>query len=75
MGLHVFFGFPETKGKRLEEVGQMWEENIPAWRSASWTPTIPIDPDSELARKLSVEHKETGSQSDEKVHDVETHSA
>ncbi|KAG5421961.1 HGT1 [Candida metapsilosis] len=58
MGLHVFFGFPETKGKRLEEVGQMWDENVPAWRSASWTPTIPIAPDSELARKLSLEHNE-----------------
>ncbi|KAI5969106.1 hypothetical protein CANMA_001859 [Candida margitis] len=58
MAIHVYLGFPETKGKRLEEVGQMWDEKVPAWRSASWTPMIPIDPDSELARKLSVEHVE-----------------
>ncbi|CAK9683255.1 unnamed protein product [Candida parapsilosis] len=58
MAIHVYLGFPETKGKRLEEVGQMWDEKVPAWRSASWTPTIPIDPDSELARKLSIDHVE-----------------
>ncbi|KGR15347.1 high-affinity glucose transporter [Candida albicans P57072] len=58
MGTHVYFGFPETKGKRLEEIGQMWEENVPAWRSRSWQPTIPIASDAELARKMEVEHQE-----------------
>ncbi|ODV79487.1 high-affinity glucose transporter [Suhomyces tanzawaensis NRRL Y-17324] len=58
MGIHVFFGFPETKGKRLEEIGQMWEEGIPAWRSASWEPTVPILSDADLARKMNVEHAE-----------------
>ena len=58
MGTHVYFGFPETKGKRLEEIGQMWEENVPAWRSRSWQPTIPIASDAELARKMEVEHEE-----------------
>lgn len=58
MAIHVYLGFPETKGKRLEEVGQMWDEHVPAWRSASWTPTIPFTGDSELVRKLSVDHVE-----------------
>ena len=58
MAIHVFFGFPETRGKRLEEIGQMWEEKVPAWRSASWQPTVPLVSDAELARKLSVEHNE-----------------
>ena len=60
MAIHVFFGFPETKGKRLEEIGQMWEEHVPAWRSASWEPTVPILSDVELAKKMDVEHKESG---------------
>ncbi|KAI5955659.1 hypothetical protein KGF54_001161 [Candida jiufengensis] len=60
MAIHVFFGFPETRGKRLEEIGQMWDEKVPAWRSGSWQPTIPLASDAELARKMSVEHKEEG---------------
>ena len=58
MATHVYFGFPETKGKRLEEIGQMWEERVPAWRSRSWQPTVPIASDAELARKMEVEHEE-----------------
>ncbi|CAK9438541.1 uncharacterized protein LODBEIA_P27650 [Lodderomyces beijingensis] len=60
MLIHVYVGFPETRGKRLEEIGQMWDENVPAWRSASWQPTVPLASDAELARKMSVEHKENG---------------
>lgn len=58
MFVHVFFFFPETKGKRLEEIAQIWEEGVPAWKSASWTPLIPLATDAELRGKLSVEHQE-----------------
>lgn len=58
MFFHVLFFFPETKGKRLEEIGQMWDEGIPAWRSDSWEPTIPILSDAKLVEKLSFEHRE-----------------
>lgn len=58
MAIHVFFGFPETKGKRLEEIGQMWEENVLPWKSASWKPTIPIVSDQKLADKMAVHHDE-----------------
>ena len=57
-GYPCLLWIPETKGKRLEEIGQMWEENVPAWRSRSWQPTIPIASDAELARKMEVEHQE-----------------
>ena len=58
MSLHVYFGFPETRNKRLEEIGQMWAERVPAWKSATWQPTIPIASDSEMGHKLSLEYKE-----------------
>lgn len=58
MFIHVFFFFPETKGKRLEEIGQMWAEGVPAWKSASWQPSIPIVSDNELHNKMKVDHNE-----------------
>ncbi|KAK9315913.1 general substrate transporter [Lipomyces starkeyi] len=33
MTFHVYFMFPETKGKTLEEVDLIWEENIAPWKS------------------------------------------
>ncbi|KAK9464769.1 general substrate transporter [Lipomyces arxii] len=33
MTVHVFFMFPETKGKTLEEIDLIWEEHLPPWRS------------------------------------------
>ncbi|EGW34829.1 high affinity glucose transporter [Spathaspora passalidarum NRRL Y-27907] len=58
MTVHVFFGFPETRGKRWEEIGQMWDENVPAWQSRSWTPIIPINPETEKAARISLEREE-----------------
>ncbi|KAI3404922.2 HGT1 [Candida oxycetoniae] len=64
MAIHVYFGFPETRGKRLEEIGQMWDEKVPAWRSSSWQPTIPSSVENEIARKVSIEQKVSGSGED-----------
>lgn len=67
MFLHVLFFFPETKGKRLEEIGQLWDEKVPAWKSASWQPHVPLLSDGQLEEKLKVEHREgdSGSHSGE----------
>lgn len=36
--VYVFFWVCETKGLALEEVNEMYEEGIPPWKSAGWTP-------------------------------------
>lgn len=33
MTFHVFFLYPETARKTLEEVDEMFDQNVPAWRS------------------------------------------
>lgn len=71
MFIHVLFFFPETKGRRLEEIAQIWEEKIPAWKTKSWQPHVPLLSDAELADKMSTRHEEnlmshSQSSSDEK---------
>lgn len=39
--------FPETRGKTLEEIDQMWVDNIPAWKTGSYIPQLPIIEDEE----------------------------
>ncbi|CUM62528.1 uncharacterized protein PRCAT00000079001 [Priceomyces carsonii] len=65
MFIHTYFGFLETKGKRLEEIDQMWVEGVLPWKSGSWTPRVPLLSDAELGDKLRVEHREGGD--DEKL--------
>ncbi|KAK9797673.1 putative Major facilitator superfamily (MFS) profile domain-containing protein [Seiridium cardinale] len=33
MVFHIFFTYPETAGKALEEIDELFDSNIPAWRS------------------------------------------
>jgi len=40
MALHVFLMYPETHGLTLEEVSELWEADIPAWKTSKWRPTI-----------------------------------
>lgn len=60
MAIHVFFMFPETRGKRLEEIAQIWEENVPAWRTNNWQPKVPLLSDAELGEKIKSQHQENG---------------
>ncbi|CUM57901.1 unnamed protein product [Debaryomyces tyrocola] len=59
MSIHVFLSYPETKGKRLEEIGQIWDDGIPAWKSASWTPLVPVISTEELNIKVETKHTES----------------
>jgi hypothetical protein len=33
MTAHIFFTYPETSGKTLEEVDELFASKVPAWRS------------------------------------------
>ncbi|KAF9539152.1 hypothetical protein EC957_005763 [Mortierella hygrophila] len=39
MTVHVFFMFPETKGRTLEEMDELFNSNIPAWKTAAQPPS------------------------------------
>mgnify|MGYP003361642959 CR=1 FL=1 len=39
MTFYVFFSVPETKGLTLEEVNEMWLDDVLPWKSASWVPS------------------------------------
>ena len=45
--VQTFFMFPETRGKTLEEIDQMWADNIPAWKTGSYVPQLPVVEDEE----------------------------
>ncbi|KAF0277412.1 hypothetical protein FOG50_01694 [Hanseniaspora uvarum] len=58
MTFFVFFVIPETKDLTLEEVDELWQDDILPWKSAGWVPAARRDAnynDSELK-----ENKETG---------------
>lgn len=73
MTIHVFLAFPETAGKPLEEVDEIFEKKVPAWRTHVHTkramaaergevevkPTRLAESESPLERKPEVQHAET----------------
>lgn len=65
MTIHVYFLFPETKGKTLEEIAMMWEAKIPAWRTAEWVPD-----NTPITRQEQMDEKQTPNNSVETVEDT-----
>ncbi|VEU22178.1 DEKNAAC103181 [Brettanomyces naardenensis] len=51
MFVHVYFFFPETRGRRLEEVAQIWDDHIPVWKTASWEPSVPVVNEDDASEK------------------------
>ncbi|BAP69737.1 high-affinity glucose transporter [Kluyveromyces marxianus] len=45
--IQTYFMFPETRGKTLEEIDQMWVDDIPAWKTTSYVPQLPVVEDEE----------------------------
>ncbi|AOA63259.1 Glucose sensor or transporter [Komagataella phaffii] len=70
--VHVIVQFPETRGKTLEEIDKMFKDNIPAWRTSSYVPEMPIVHKEKIG---STEHIENASNLSEKpimVHEEES---
>ncbi|KAK9469438.1 general substrate transporter [Lipomyces arxii] len=60
MAIQVFFMFPETRGKTLEEIDIIWEQKIPAWKTSKLDLTD-LAANRDLAREeknQEVEHHE-----------------
>jgi hypothetical protein len=53
MTVHVFLFFPETAGKSLEQIENMFEKGVPAWRTAVANDT---DPTGIQMKTLSSSH-------------------
>lgn len=64
MAIHVFFVFPETAGKTLEDVEEMFMEGIPAWKTKVEYSTVRraekgvIDPEKAAAFEHTPERHE-----------------
>lgn len=57
MALWVFFLYPETAGKSLEEIDYVFEAKIPAWKSAGMGGTF-ADRVHEVEQKREGHHVE-----------------
>ncbi|KAH0602874.1 uncharacterized protein H6S33_008524 [Morchella sextelata] len=62
MTIHVFFLFPETAGKSLEEIEEMFEDKTPAWRTHVSKETRPVHlgkSGGEFTEKPVTEHSDS----------------
>ncbi|KAF9366551.1 hypothetical protein BGX34_001096 [Mortierella sp. NVP85] len=50
MTIHVFFMFPETKGRTLEEMDELFNSHVPAWKTRS-QPESHLDHDIEQLKQ------------------------
>ncbi|SMQ47495.1 unnamed protein product [Zymoseptoria tritici ST99CH_1A5] len=74
MTIHVFFLFPETGGKPLEDITEMFEDpngipyiGTPAWKTKNFTGTA-----QKLEKGEGLEGKDVGEQSPERVEDIDS---
>ena len=60
MTIHVFFCFPETSGKTLEEVEDMFAQNIPAWKThVTWRKVVAAERGDLADEKIAaIQHEE-----------------
>ncbi|KAF8947867.1 hypothetical protein BGZ47_007535 [Haplosporangium gracile] len=74
MTIHVFFMFPETKGRTLEEMDELFNSDVPAWKTHS-QPASRLDRDIEeiklnqdQSHHNQLDNSINGSNSDHHVH-------
>lgn len=51
----IYYFIPETKGLGFQDVDEMYQQGIPAWRSASWIPSSKLKIDNEGFNEVTEE--------------------
>ncbi|SJX64140.1 probable High-affinity glucose transporter [Sporisorium reilianum f. sp. reilianum] len=59
MTIHIFFAFPETAGKTLEEVDEIFESGIPAWKTKPGSSHLARDIEAVKAEVAFTQHTST----------------
>ncbi|KAF9354769.1 hypothetical protein BGX26_007393 [Mortierella sp. AD094] len=57
MTIHVFLMFPETKGRTLEEMEELFNSDVPAWKTSA-LPTSKLEHDIEVIQAEQVNEKQ-----------------
>ncbi|KAF9436340.1 hypothetical protein BGZ76_004234 [Entomortierella beljakovae] len=65
MTIHVFFMFPETKGRTLEEMDELFSSNIPPWKTSALPPSR-LDHDIEVMKSVGLSEKQEVEENEEK---------
>lgn len=61
----TFFIIPETKGLSLEEVDELYESGVPAWKSSGWTPKNNFSQANAYTKAQATQVENAASSSDE----------
>lgn len=73
MTIHIFFMYPETAGRTLEEIDYVFDSGVPAWRSSQVKSKFAEDVEA-VQKAQSVDQKSLEGEEvvkDEKVEQVE----
>ncbi|KAJ9475621.1 putative Sugar transporter STL1 (putative) [Pseudozyma hubeiensis] len=64
MTIHVFFAFPETAGKTLEEIDEIFESGVPAWKTRKGSGALAHDIEAVKVSTAPVLTREASTPSD-----------
>ena len=67
MSIHIFFTYPETHGKTLEEIDVLFDANIPPWKSNQVKSSFAEKVDTHARKGSVVDHVENEADAEDKL--------